>query len=161
MAHREELELDVDLEERGSLAPFLFGVLVGAGAALLLAPAAGAVTRSQVARLLGRAGERGPRGSVDAARSAATSLVDRARGAVDGQVGRVRDAVEEGRAAARQTGEELRRTLDEAKAMYRAGVAGTPPPPAPRPGVAPPSAAEPTVEITGGPVEEGRGDLAP
>lgn len=171
MPEHEDFEFEVDIEERSSLAPFLFGVLVGAGAALLLAPAAGAETRRRVSTLLGQIGEQGPRGSVDAARTAATGWVDRARGAVDSQVERVRGAVdsrvervrgavEEGKATARQTGDELRRTLDEAKATYRAGLAGTPPPrSAPR--VAP--SAQPAggdVVVGEAAAEEGRGDLA-
>lgn len=155
-----ELEVDVDLEDEGSsFAPFLFGVLVGAGAALLLAPRTGAEMRADLGRLIGRFQDAGPAGAVEGARSSASGWVDRARGAVESQIDRVREAVDEGRATARQTGDELRRSLDEAKAAYRAGVAGTPPPkPSPRAPAPPASGAR--VVVTDVAVEEDRGDLA-
>ena len=176
--HDEDLELDVELEEAGSgsmLGPFLLGLAVGAGAALLLAPRTGSEMRRDLGRLLGQLGEQGPSGAVDGARASASGLVDRARsgamgrvdalrGAMESQVDRVRDAVEEGKLAAREAGDELRRQLAEAREVYRAGAAGTPPrKPAPRPdrpAAAPRVSAAEEVVVTETVVEDGRGDLA-
>jgi gas vesicle protein len=145
----EDDELQIVIEERGGgVRTFLLGALVGAGVALLLAPRGGRETQGELARALGgtlgglrdRAG-----GPVDGARTSLTDWVGRARGrvtgrldevrtAVDDRVGRVRGAVDEGRMAARQARVELRRRVDEAKATYRAGLAGTAPVP---PSIAP------------------------
>jgi gas vesicle protein len=158
--HDLDLELEADLDhERSSLAPFLLGALVGAGAALLLAPRTGAETRRDLARLLGQAREAGPGGAVEGARAQAAGWVERAREAVDGQVDRLRDAVEEGREAARDAADELRRSLDEARSTYRAGVAGTPPPKRAQP-VAPSSASTTEVVVGETTLEEDGGDLA-
>lgn len=131
MRNHDDLDLEVDLEERSPAGPFFLGLLLGAGAALLLAPGSGAETRAALGRLLG-AGAGGAGGPGGSARVSAGGWVERARGAVEDQVDRVREAMDEGRAAARDAAGELRHTIDEAKAAYRAGVAGTPPPPMPR-----------------------------
>jgi hypothetical protein len=91
----------------------VLGVLVGFGAALLLAPRSGAQTR---------------RGFLDAAQGI--------RGAVGARRERARDAVGAGREAARDARAELARRVAEAKALRRAGRApgavDAPAPPAAR-----------------------------
>jgi gas vesicle protein len=175
----EDDELEIVIEERGGgVRTFLLGALVGAGVALLLAPRSGRETQGELVRALGGLRDRAD-GPVDGARTSLTDWVGRARGrmtgrlddvrtAVDDRVGRVRGAVDEGRLAARQARVELRRRVDEAKATYRAGRAGTAPPP---PSIAPAasaSAATPVaaaapadeVVITGVGTERDPGDLA-
>jgi gas vesicle protein len=171
MRHDEQDELlEIEVEQRGGLGTFVLGMLVGAGAALLLAPRGGRETQREIARAL-RERASGP---VDGARESVTGWVGQVRGrvtgrldevreAVDERVGRVRGAVEEGRVAARQARVELRRRVDEAKHTYRSGRAGTPPVPlsaapslagnggAPRGG---------EVVITGVATERDPGDLA-
>ena len=97
------------IEERGGGAgSFLLGVLVGAGAALLLAPRSGRETQREI------------RGFV-------TGRVDAVRGAVDTRVEQARTAVDEGRSAAAQARAELQRRVEEAKASYRGGQRPEPP----------------------------------
>ncbi|HZG41407.1 MAG TPA: YtxH domain-containing protein [Longimicrobium sp.] len=97
------------IEERGGGAgSFLLGVLVGAGAALLLAPRSGRDTQREI------------RGFV-------TGRVDAVRGAVDTGVEQARTAVHEGRSAAAQARTDLQRRVQEAKASYRGGQRPEPP----------------------------------
>jgi gas vesicle protein len=97
------------IEERGGGAgSFLLGVLVGAGAALLLAPRSGRETQRDI------------RGFV-------TGRVDAVRGAVDTGVEQARTAVHEGRSAAAQARTDLQRRVEEAKASYRGGQRPEPP----------------------------------
>ncbi|HEX2204274.1 MAG TPA: YtxH domain-containing protein [Longimicrobium sp.] len=112
------------IETRGgdSVGAFLLGALVGAAAALLLAPRSGAETQAQIAeaarRLRDGVGDR-----VDDVRGGVTRRVDAVRGAVDARVGQVRAAAETGFRAATDAREELQRRVDEAKRTYRSGVA--------------------------------------
>jgi gas vesicle protein len=118
--------------ERGGFGPFVWGALLGAGAALLLAPRTGADTQRELrerARALREAAE----GRVNDARDSVTGAVDRARGEVSGRISTVRDvietradqarsAVEAGRRAARDARVDLERRVAEAKSAYRGGV---------------------------------------
>ena len=167
-SHDEDEELEIVIEERrGGLRTFVLGALVGAGAALLLAPRSGRETQREVARALGGLRDRGAGGTAasvggwaGSTRSRVTGRLDDVRQAVDDGVGKVRGAVEEGRMAARQARGELRRRMDEARETYRAGRAGTAP-------VRPPSSLTPQVVrpaaevvVTGRTTERGAGDLA-
>lgn len=111
------------IETRGgdSAGVFLLGALVGAAAALLLAPRSGAETQAGIAgaarRLADGVGER-----VDEVRGGVSRRVEAVRGAVDARVGQVRAAAGAGRRAAVDAREELQRRVDEAKRTYRAGV---------------------------------------
>jgi gas vesicle protein len=120
------------IERRGEGRTFVLGVLVGFGAALLLAPRAGADTRQS---LLGAAlsvrealGDR-----VDGARGAVQERVTAVRGAVDARREQARAAVATGRGAARDARADLLRRVEEAKALRRSGRAPgaveAPPPP--------------------------------
>lgn len=167
-SHDENDDLEIVIEEGGGgLRTFALGVLVGAGAALLLAPRTGRETQREVARALGGLRDRGAGGTassvggwVGSTRGRVTGRLDDVRQAVDDGLGKVRGAVEEGRMAARQARGELRRRMDEARETYRSGRAGTPP-------VRPPSSLTPQVVrpaaevvITGSTTERGAGDLA-
>lgn len=166
-SHDELDDLEIVIEERSGLRPFILGALVGAGAALLLAPRTGRDMQRELARVLmglRAGGVGGAAGSLTGwtggARGRVTGRVEEARQAVDDGVGRVRGAVEEGRMAARQARAELRRRLDEAREMYRSGQAGTAPvrhPLAPAPV---PSGADGGVTITRVATERDPGDLA-
>jgi gas vesicle protein len=109
------------IERRGGGGAFVLGVLVGFGAALLLAPRSGADTREA---FLGAA--LGVRGAV-------AERVTAVRGAVDAGREQARAAVATGRGAARDARADLLRRVEEAKALRRSGRApGTveaPPPP--------------------------------
>jgi gas vesicle protein len=124
MAERDD-EIVVVERRSASLAPFLAGLAVGAGLALLFAPQSGAETRAQLAR--------GARKVRRAAGNAAEDLMDSAedtwrsaKSRVEARLDAVRDtvaekgrqakgAVEAGRGAARAAREELERRLADAK----------------------------------------------
>jgi gas vesicle protein len=122
------------IERRGSgVGPFVWGALLGAGVALLLAPRSGEETQAEIRRTARRladaAGDR-----VDVARRNVTDAVERTRGVVEDRISAVRDVVETrgeqvrqavsaGRDAARQARGELERRVDDAKTAYRAGMA--------------------------------------
>lgn len=116
----------VVVERRGSsIGPFLAGLAIGAGLALLFAPQSGAETRAQLAR--------GARKVRRAAGHAAEDLADRAedtwrsaRARVEARLDTVRDglaekgrqakgAFESGKGAARAAREELERRLADAR----------------------------------------------
>lgn len=118
--------------ERGGFGTFLWGALLGAGAALLLAPRTGTETQRQLrerARALRDAAE----GRVNEARDTVSGAVDRARGevndriytvrqAVETRADQARSAVEAGRRAAREARSDLERRVADAKSAYRGGV---------------------------------------
>ncbi|HET6230035.1 MAG TPA: YtxH domain-containing protein [Longimicrobiaceae bacterium] len=133
MADYEDLPYVVIERRGGGTGAFVWGALLGAGVALLLAPRSGEETQREIRetarRLRTAAGER-----VDEARDSVTAAVDRTRGAVNERIGTVRDAVETraeqarqaiaaGRDAARQARTELEQRVEEAKGAYRAGLA--------------------------------------
>ncbi|HYW05748.1 MAG TPA: YtxH domain-containing protein [Longimicrobium sp.] len=127
----------VIIERRGAGNAFVLGALVGAGAALLLAPRSGTEMQAEITRaLLGirsAAGDRvdGARGAVERTRDQLSDGVHAVRGAVEARAAQARSAVGVGRAAATDARAELQRRVEEAKATYRAGRGGTVPPRAP------------------------------
>jgi len=116
--------------ERGGMVPFLWGALLGAGVALLLAPRSGAETqqeiRDSVQRLRDTAGGARDRvvGTVDRTRTRLTDRIGSVRDTLERRTGQARDAVDAGRRAARDARTELERRLDQAKAAYRGGDTG-------------------------------------
>lgn len=125
----------------GGAGVFLWGALLGAGAALLFAPRSGAQTQAEIRqralRLRDTADDR-----VTHARNAVTDAMDRTRERVRDQVSSVRDlvetrtdqarqALETGRRAAREARSELERRVADAKDAVSAGAdairAGAPP----------------------------------
>ena len=172
MRHEDEDEIvQVVVEERAGFGTFLLGALVGAAVALLLTPRTGRETQAELARLLGGARElagnrvEGARDSLTGwmgdARGRVTGRLDEVRAVVDERLDRVRGAVDEGRMAAAQARVELRRRVDEARAAYRAGREGAPPP-GPRvvSAEAPAGGAADEVVVTDVAVERDPGDLA-
>src|SRR5690349_9536581 len=136
----------VVIERHGSgAAPFLWGVIVGAGIALLLAPRSGAETqeeiRQRVRRVRDAAEDRvnGARdtvtGAVTRTRDRIQDRIDSVRGAVETRTEQARDALDAGRRAARDARSELERRVADAKHGYRSrdeqAVDIPPSPPAP------------------------------
>ena len=116
----------------GGAGAFLWGALLGAGAALLLAPRSGVETQAEIRdrayRLRSSAEDR-----VNEARNAVTDAVDRTRGrvvdrvttvrtAVETRADQARQAVEAGRRAARDARADLERRVAEAKGAVAAGA---------------------------------------
>lgn len=127
MSDHDDLPYIVIERRSGGATPFLWGALIGAGAALLMTPRTGEQTqaeiRDRVARLRTTA-----EGRVGDARSA----VDRTRGRVEDRLSEVREqfqtradqvrhAMDAGRQAAHDTRAELERRIAQGKAAYRSG----------------------------------------
>jgi len=168
--------LVIETRGGGGTGTFLLGVLVGAAAALLLAPRSGPETQAEIAgavrrlrddvedRVSGARDEVADR--VGRVRERVTGTVDTVRGGVSTRVQQARAALDAGVDAARDAREELQRRVDDAKRAYRstAGRDGT--------GDAPDAAAEggSSTTITAGSgadvvvvdvtTEESSGDLA-
>ena len=111
----------VEKSSNSGMGAFVVGALLGAGAALLLAPKSGRETqeelKQQVQKWKGVAEER--------MRDAGEALergIEGARQGVEERVDQVRGAVEAGRQAAAEAREDLEHKLEQSKAAYRAGV---------------------------------------
>ncbi len=121
---REQDEGPYIVIERGGgsgIGAFILGALVGAGAALLLAPRSGEETQQDLkdrALKLKSAAETRMR----EAQKQLEERLDTAREGVQSRVEGVRDAVEAGRKAAGEARDDLERKLERSKAAYRAGV---------------------------------------
>ncbi|MBA3917410.1 MAG: hypothetical protein C0516_02350 [Gemmatimonas sp.] len=106
----------------------LLGLAIGAGAALLFAPASGRETRERISREARRAGRRvrevtdefGERlaDKAEDARAAVDRRVDRAKGAVNSRVQAVNDAVDAGREAAAEARRDIERAVADTKRAY-------------------------------------------
>lgn len=133
----------VVIERHGSgAAPFLWGLIIGAGAALLLAPHSGVETQEEIRQRVRRVRD-AAEDRVTGARDSVTDVVartrdriqdriDSVRGAVETRTDQARDALDTGRRAARDARSELERRVQEAKTGYRAhdeDFADAPPPP--------------------------------
>jgi gas vesicle protein len=132
MSRRDEYDDErvVVVEQGGSsgVGMLLLGLAIGAGAALLFAPASGAETRERIQREARRAGRRvkdmaddvtdGLTERVGRTRTMFDERVEQAREAVRSRVHAVGDAVEVGREAAMQARSELERAVAESKQAY-------------------------------------------
>ncbi|MDP9347619.1 MAG: YtxH domain-containing protein, partial [Gemmatimonadota bacterium] len=127
MRDSEDLPYVVIERERGGLEPFLWGALLGAGVALLMAPRSGTETqreiRDRVTRIRDTAQGRvnDARGVIDRTRGQVRDRIGGLRGVVESRVEQARDAVDTGRRAARDARSELERRLSDAKAAYGGG----------------------------------------
>lgn len=132
MARHEEYDDErvVIVERDGGMGvgTFLLGLAVGAGAALLFAPASGEETRRRLQDEARRAGQR-VKDMTDELTDELTDRVERTRSAIDDRVERARDAVSSraravgdaahaGREAAGQARSELERAVSESKRAY-------------------------------------------
>ena len=114
----------VVIVEKGSgsgFGAFVIGALLGAGAALLLAPKSGRETQDElkehVRKWKGVAEER-----MRDAQTLVEDRLDQAKTTVSARIDDVRGAVEAGRQAAVEAREDLEMKLEQSKAAYRAGV---------------------------------------
>jgi gas vesicle protein len=135
MAHYEfeEGEPFVVIEKHStSLGSFFWGLVAGAGLALLFAPQSGAETRYRLRSKARRAKQAAQDlaedvtdtvvGTIETARRTVEDRVDAARDAVELRKRQVTRAVNAGRAAAQDAREELERRIAETKAAYQAGA---------------------------------------
>jgi gas vesicle protein len=115
-----------------SIGPFLLGIALGAGAALLLAPRSGAATRRDIKRRALRVRRAAENVATDVtgtvvdtfqdARRRVEDQIDSARHLLDVKREQVHRAMEAGRAAAQEAREELEQRIAETKAAYGAGA---------------------------------------
>lgn len=141
MADHDHVPYIVIERHSGGASPFLWGLLLGAGAALLLAPRSGEETQAEIrerARRLRNAAE----DRVDSVRGTVTDRVSRTREqvqdrfdsvreVVDARTRQARDVVETGRRRAEDAGAELRRRVEHARADSHRSEIGASTPPAP------------------------------
>ncbi len=130
MGDYDDLPYIVIERRSGAVAPFLWGALVGAGLALLLAPRSGEETqqelRDSVRRIRLATEERindardAVVGAVDQARESVQERIDAVRDAVQTGTEQARHAVDAGRQAARETRSDLERRVSEAKSALQA-----------------------------------------
>jgi gas vesicle protein len=113
------------IERRSAgLTPFVWGALIGAGAALLLAPRSGQETQAEIRRRaeLLRTGVEdrvhSAREAVVRTRDQVQDRIDNVRDTIETRVDQVRDAVDTGRRAARDARSELERRVASAKESY-------------------------------------------
>lgn len=121
------------IERRGAgLTPFLWGALLGVGAALLLAPRTGEETQEEIRQRVRRL-RSVAEGRVNEARDTMTGAVTRTRDRLQDRIDTVRETVEEraerarhaieaGRRAALDARAELERRVDQAKDTYGAAA---------------------------------------
>lgn len=125
MASRDDLPYIVIERTGGGASPFLWGALLGAASALLLAPRPGAETQAELRRGVQRLRD-GAEGRLGEARDAVQRTRDRVldqvatvRDTVEHGAGQVRNAIDSGRQAAHDARSELERRLAGAKARER------------------------------------------
>lgn len=121
MADHDDLPYIVIERRSGSFGNLIMGALLGAGAALLLAPRSGRETRDEIRagalRLRDRA-EDAVRGVTDSVQE----TIGGVRGEVEDRIDSARDAFEAGRRAARETRREMETRVKEVRAGVRGGV---------------------------------------
>ncbi|HEX6939353.1 MAG TPA: YtxH domain-containing protein [Longimicrobiales bacterium] len=124
MADYDELPYIVVERRSGGFAAFLWGALLGAGAALLLAPRSGKETRRELREGVERL-RKNAEDTVRQVQSSLASTVDDLREQVVDRMASARQAVEAGRDAARRTRAELERRIESAREQWSRGhVAG-------------------------------------
>lgn len=121
MADHDDLPYIVIERRSGGFGSLVLGALLGAGAALLLAPRSGRETRDEI-----RAGALRIRDRAEDAVRGVTDTVNETiggvRGEVEGRVEAARDAFEAGRRAARETRREMETRVQEVRAGVRGGI---------------------------------------
>jgi gas vesicle protein len=126
----EYVEPYVIVERRDvGVGPFLLGIVLGAGAALIFAPQSGEETRRGIARSAKRAQEKAQdfvedvSGTVadkfNEVRASVEDRIEATLDAVDDKKRRVSNAFHAGRAAAREARGELEQRIAESKAAYK------------------------------------------
>ncbi|MCZ8204898.1 YtxH domain-containing protein [Gemmatimonas sp.] len=121
----------IEKDSSNGVGLLLLGLALGAGAALLFAPASGRETRERISREARRAARRAKdvtdefgdklAGQVERARSGVDERLGRARHAVNSRVDAVNDAVSASRDAAREARADIERAVANSKRAYADG----------------------------------------
>ncbi|MGQ0813131.1 MAG: YtxH domain-containing protein [Gemmatimonadota bacterium] len=112
--------LVVERTESGGVLPFLWGALVGAGVALLLAPRSGRETRAEITGGVRRLRDK----AEDTVRGVQESVADAVEGVreqVGGRVTVARSAFDAGKTAARESRADMERRIRAARASFESG----------------------------------------
>ncbi|MDX1674230.1 MAG: YtxH domain-containing protein [Longimicrobiales bacterium] len=104
----------------GSFGTFVWGLLIGAAAALLYAPKSGRETREELSESVARLRDEAE-GRVREVQDTVTEVVEDARRQFEEGVGAARHAVETGRQAVRESRQEVERRVEESKQAFQAG----------------------------------------
>jgi gas vesicle protein len=130
----DEPYLVIEKHEDAGVGPFLIGLAIGAGIALLFAPRSGRATRRDIKRRAKRVRDAAEQTVTDVrhnvvdgferARRRVEDEIETARQAVDLRKRQITRAVDAGRAAAEEARLELERKIADTKASYRAGGEG-------------------------------------
>lgn len=104
----------------GSFGTFVWGLLVGAAAALLYAPKSGRETREELADSVHRMRDQAE-GKIREVQETVTDAVDDYRRQFEEGMETARRAVESGRQAVRDSRKDVERRIDESKDAFRAG----------------------------------------
>jgi gas vesicle protein len=120
MADHDDVPYIVIERRSGGIGAFLWGALVGAGVALLLAPRTGEETRDELRSGVRRIRDRAER-TVRDLQSTVADTIDGVKTEVSTRVEAARDAFEAGREAARETRSDMERRVHETRARVRAG----------------------------------------
>ena len=121
----------IEKDNGNGVGMLLLGLAIGAGAALLFAPASGRETRERISREARRAGRRVKdmtdefgdelADRVERTRSAVDERVGRAKDAVTSRVDAVNEAVNASRDAAREARADIERAVEQSKRVYTDG----------------------------------------
>ena len=104
----------------GSFGTFVWGLLIGAAAALLYAPKSGRETREELSESMTRLRDEAE-GRVREVQDTMSEVVEDARRQFEDGVDAARRAVETGRQAVRESRHEVERRVDESKQAFQAG----------------------------------------
>ena len=129
MADHDDLPYIVIERQSGAAGPFLWGALLGAGAALLLAPRSGEETQREIRDKVTRARRDAEHrvtdtrdamlGAMERTRDTVQDRVDSVRDALQSGADQARDAVDAGRRAAHDTRRDLEQRVADAKTAFR------------------------------------------
>jgi gas vesicle protein len=124
MADRDDLPYIVIERHSVGVGSFVYGALIGAGLALLLAPRSGRETRTELRTGVQRIRDRAE-DAVRQVQETVTGTFDDVRDEVSDRIDAAREAFDAGREAARETREQMERRVRETRAGVRAGMAAS------------------------------------
>jgi gas vesicle protein len=120
MSEQDEGYVIVEHRSGGSFGTFVWGLLIGAAAALLYAPKSGRETREELTDSMHRIRDQAE-GKMREVQDTVSEAVDDARRQFEEGVQTARRAVESGRQAVKESREEMERRVEQSSDAFRAG----------------------------------------